>query len=126
MNLDRLLVTNFGEGSCKISASIKKTIQVKQYEPKAFELETELNFDRSFSLIEKAVIQNTLEVYLEYSLICHLYKVGIISNEEFADDKNKLELSSEAILTKYEKLTGNSRDTILEMLNIGDSNGQSQ
>lgn len=113
MDMDSLLSSKLGEKSSKISVSFKKTLQIKQYEPEIFDISAELSYDRELSSIERDTIANILESTLEYGVLCHLYKKQLIGRDEFASSKQSLELSSEAMLVKFEKLTGKSRNDIL-------------
>ena len=113
MEMDRLLSCKLCEKSNTIKVSFRKTIQIKPYEPEVFEVENELVFDRELTSIERDTIANILESTLEYGVLCHLYKKQYINKDEFALSKQSLELSSEAMLTKFEKITGKSRDTLI-------------
>lgn len=106
MKMDDLLKVNFLEKSSNVTVTVKKTVQTKQYEPLTIEVSSEYCFDGNSSGIEKAVVHNTVIATLEYTILCHLYKKGLISQEEFIREKSKIELSHEAIATKCEKLTG--------------------
>ena len=116
MDMDKLLSSRLGEKGCKITASFKKTVQIKPYEPETFEVDAELEYDIELSSMERDAIANVLQSTLEYGVLCHLYKKQLIDKDEFRYNKNSLEISSEAILTKFEKITGKSRNDILHLL----------
>lgn len=115
MKMDELLLASFGEETTKINVKFSKTIQVKQYEPETVTVESELEFNGSLLGITRDTITNVLQSTLEYSVLCHNYKKGLITKEEFAKSKENLEESAEAILNKYEKLTGSSRYSLLNL-----------
>ena len=115
MKMDELLLASFGEETTKINVKFSKTIQVKQYEPETVTVESELEFNGSLLGITRDTITNVLQSTLEYSVLCHNYKKGLITNEEFGKSKENLEESAEAILNKYEKLTGSSRHSLLNL-----------
>lgn len=115
MDMDKLLSSKLGEKSNKLSVTFRKTIQLKQYEPETFEVSSELEYDRELSSMERDTLSNILQSTLEYGVLCHLYKRQLISKDEFAYNKSSLELSSEAMLKKFETITGKSRNDILHI-----------
>ena len=115
MKMDELLLASFGEETTKINVKFSKTIQVKQYEPETVTVESELEFNGSLLGITRDTITNVLQSTLEYSVLVHNYKKGLITKEEFSKSKENLEESAEAILNKYEKLTGSSRNSLLNL-----------
>lgn len=113
MKMEELLLSNFGEASSRITVSFKKNVQIAQYQTEAVQSDSELMMEKSMSAIEREVIVNTLACTNEFAVISHLYKKGQMSKDDFMSRKAKLEDSSEAMLRKYEALTGESRYNIL-------------
>lgn len=113
MKMEELLLSNFGEASSRIMVSFKKNVQIAQYQTEAVQSDSELMMEKSMSAIEREVIVNTLACTNEFAVISHMYKKGQMSKDDFMSRKAKLEDSSEAMLRKYEALTGKSRYDIL-------------
>jgi len=113
MKMEELLLSNFGEASSRIMVSFKKNVQIAQYQTEALQSDSELMIEKSMTAIEREVIVNTLACTNEFAVISHLYKKGQMSKDDFMSRKAKLEDSSEAMLRKYEALTGKSRYDIL-------------
>lgn len=113
MDMNALLGADFGEKSSRIKTSFKRTIQIEQYNPETIQVDTEIEFEGHMTAIERDTIICVLQSTTEYQAQIHLYKKGLISSDEFIVTRGKLEKLCEDVLTKYEKLTGKSRDTIL-------------
>lgn len=114
MDMNTLLSADFGEKSSKIKVSFKRTIQIEQYNPETMQVDTEVEFEGHMSAIERDAIICVLQATTEYQALIHLYKKELIDSQEFVSTRTKLEKSCEDVLTKYEKLTGKSRDSILK------------
>lgn len=114
MDMNTLLGADFGEKSSKIKVSFKRTIQIEQYNPETIQVDTEVEFEGHMQAIDRDTIICVLQSTTEYQALIHLYKKGLIDSTEFVNTRTKLEKSCEDVLTKYEKLTGKSRDTILK------------
>ena len=109
-NLDRILKSKLSSSPSKMHVLFRKVVRTADYETETVELSSE---------IERAVIFNLLTASTEYTLLSHLYVKGTLSKEDFISGRDGLEKSSEAILRKYEAVTGESRDKILGRLSDG-------
>lgn len=114
MDMNTLLGADFGEKSSKIKVSFKRTIQIEQYNPETIQVDTEVEFEGHMQAIDRDTIICVLQSTTEYQALIHLYKKGLIDSTEFVNTRTKLEKSCEDVLTKYEKITGKNRDTILK------------
>ena len=120
MSMDELLKANFGELDETLTVSFKKTMMTAPYEPEAVQADAQVEFKGSMSAIERETITNILMNTTEYTVICHLFKKNMITSNDFKYKKDLLEASSEAMLKKYEKLTGNDRSVILNRVGEAD------
>lgn len=118
-NMNELLASSFGEQSNRLTISFKKTVSLGQYQTETVQADAEVIFDNKdgMTAIERETINNVLMCTTEYSVISHIYLKGQMSQQEFLDRRKKLECSAEAMLKKYEALTGKSRDTIINKIN---------
>ena len=118
-NLDRILKSKLSSSPSKMHVLFRKVVRTADYETETVELSSDIELDSEVSEIERAVIFNLLTASTEYTLLSHLYVKGTLSKEDFVSGRDGLEKSSEAILRKYEAVTGESRDKILGRLSDG-------
>jgi hypothetical protein len=114
------MMANFGEFNETLTVSFKKTLMTAPYEPESVQADAEVKFTGNMTAIEREVITNVLLNTTEYTVICHLFKKKMITESDFIHRRSLLEDSTEAMMKKYEKLTGKDRYELINRVNTAE------
>lgn len=112
-SMDDVLKANLGETGSKIAVSFKKTIQVEQYNPEVIQIDCEIEYKGSMDGIERTTIAGLVQSQIEYEAFAQMAIKGLISPDIYESRKAQLVSSCNAMLQKYEDITGKSADNII-------------
>lgn len=112
-SMDDILKANLGESTSKIVVSFKKTIQVEQFNPEVVQIDCETEFTGKMSGIERATIASIIQSQIEYEAFAQMAIKGLINSDVYNCRKASLIASCNAMLQKYEELTGESSESLM-------------
>jgi len=108
--VNKMLKSNFDETKSTVKASFRKVVQVKDYESETVDLQTEIEFDRVLTVMERVFIASILKNSLEYSAMISLYNRNYVTAPQLNERIGCIKADIDMLMDKAKKLGINIDD----------------
>lgn len=115
LKMEDLISMSFGDVASEIDVTVKKTINIRQYENETLEMNVKLKMDEPLSSGERLFITEAVAVQLEYALYANLLSKHLVTETEFKARKEELESAITSVMVKVENSTGKSMQRFMDL-----------
>lgn len=115
LKMEDLIGMSFGDVSSEIDVTVKKTVNIRQYENETVEMNVKLKMEEPLSSGERLFVTEAVAVQLEYALFLNMYAKKLVTESEFRMRKEELESAITSIKHKVESVTGKSLQRFMEL-----------
>jgi len=115
LRMEDLLGMSFGDVASEIDVTVKKTVNIRQYENETVEMNVKLKMDEPLSSGERLFVTEAVAVQLEYALFANMYAKKLVTETEFKMRKEELEAAITSVRNKVETVTGKSMQRFMDV-----------
>lgn len=115
LKMEDLMSMSFGDVASEIDVTVKKTVNIRQYENETVEMNVKLKMDEPLSSGERLFITEAVAAQLEYALFVNMYAKKLVTETEFKRRKEELESAITNVMNKVETVTGKSMQRFMDL-----------